>query len=114
MKLPVLVITCLLSLVNTAVLAGEVDGKAVLGGAIGGAAGAAVGSAVGGREGAIIGGAIGGGAGAAVATSDTKKQPTAVVTKEVIVVRDGGSHGRHDNGLHLGHHKKKHKHGHHD
>ena len=84
-----------------------VDGKAVLGGAIGGGAGAAVGSSIGGRDGAIIGGALGGAAGAAIATSGTKE--TQVVTREVIVEKEViHVKGRHDNGLHLGHHKNKH------
>ncbi|MDD5329675.1 MAG: hypothetical protein PHX38_06695 [Sulfuricella sp.] len=86
------------------------DGDAILGGAIGGGAGAAVGSAMGGRDGAIIGGALGGAAGAAVATSDRRQ--TAVVKKEVIVVREGEGH--HDNGRHLGQHKNKHGHGNRD
>lgn len=85
-----------------------VDTNAVIGGAIGGGAGAAVGSSIGGREGAIIGGAIGGAAGAAIATSDSK-QPK-VVTKEVVVEREVVYvKDRHDNGLHLGHQKHKHK-----
>ena len=84
-----------------------VDGNAVLGGALGGGAGAAVGSALGGRDGAIIGGALGGAAGAAIATSGSKQ--TQVVTKEVIVEKEVVYvPGRHDNGLHLGHHKGKH------
>jgi outer membrane lipoprotein SlyB len=83
-----------------------VDGKAVLGGAIGGGTGAAVGSAIGGRDGAIIGGALGGAAGAAIATSGSKE--TKVVTKEVIVEKEVVYvNGRHDNGLHRGHHKNK-------
>lgn len=94
------------------VYAGGVDGQAVLGGAIGGGAGAAIGSAVGGREGAIIGGAIGGAAGVAIAT-DGKSEPKTVtkqvvVEKEVVYVQSG----KHDNGLHLGHGKNKHKRGH--
>jgi outer membrane lipoprotein SlyB len=63
----------------------DVDGKAVVGGAIGGGAGAAVGSAIGGREGAIVGGAVGGAAGAAIATSKPKET---VVTKEVVVEKE--------------------------
>jgi hypothetical protein len=87
-----------------------VDGSAVIGGAIGGGAGAAVGSAIGGRDGAIIGGALGGAAGAAIGTSGSKE--TKVVTREVVVEKEVVYvNGRHDNGLHRGHHK--HKHGHH-
>jgi hypothetical protein len=95
---------------STPALAGGIDGNAVIGGAIGGGAGAAVGSAVGGRDGAIIGGAIGGAAGAAIATSGSKEPKVVtkqiVVEKEVVDVQDP-----HDNGLHRGHHKNKHKHG---
>ena len=87
-------------LAGFAATAQAVDGDAVIGGALGGATGAMVGSAMGGREGAIIGGAIGGAAGTAVATSERKR--------EVVVVKDG--HYRHDNGLHLGHYKQKHRH----
>ena len=84
-----------------------VDTNAVIGGALGGGTGAAVGSAIGGRDGAIIGGAIGGAAGAAIATSGSKE--TKVVTKEVVVEKEVVYvHGRHDNGLHLGHEKNKH------
>ncbi|MBT9589822.1 MAG: hypothetical protein IV089_02735 [Thiobacillus sp.] len=87
-----------------------VDGKAVLGGAIGGGTGAAVGSAIGGRDGAIIGGALGGAAGAAIATSGSKE--TKVVTKEIVIEKEvvyaPAASARHDNGLHLGHHKNKH------
>lgn len=100
------------SLILTAVSvsAGEVDGPAVLGGALGGGAGAAVGSAVGGREGAIIGGGLGGALGAAIGSgaSDTHyRQPRSVVIEEPRY--------HHDNGLHRGHykHKSKHKRGHH-
>ena len=91
--------------------AGEMDGTAVLGGALGGATGAAVGSAMGGREGAVIGAGVGGALGAAVATHDPQPK---VVTKEVIHVQDvhhyypPGRH-RHDNGWHRGHHKHKHR-----
>ncbi|GIX28732.1 MAG: hypothetical protein KatS3mg123_2613 [Burkholderiales bacterium] len=87
----------------------EVDGAAVLGGAIGGGAGAAVGSAVGGRTGAIVGGAVGGAAGAAIATDRPKErtvvQKEVIVEKEVVYVKPK----RHDNGLHLGHRKGKHR-----
>lgn len=102
-------ILILLTLSAFATPALAVDGSAVLGGAIGGGAGAAVGSAIGGRDGAIIGGAIGGAAGAAIGTSGTQEQKVVtrqvVVEKEVVYVKD-----RHDNGLHRGHHKNKHKH----
>ena len=86
-----------------------VDTNAVIGGALGGGTGAAVGSAIGGRDGAIIGGALGGAAGAAIATSGSKE--TKVVTREVIVEKEVVYvPGRHDNGLHRGHHKNKHGH----
>jgi outer membrane lipoprotein SlyB len=98
-----------LALAALAAPASAVDGGAVLGGAIGGGIGAGVGSAVGGTEGAIIGGAIGGAAGAAIATSGGKE--TKVVTKEVVVEKEVVYvNGRHDNGLHRGHHKDKHDH----
>lgn len=67
--------------------AGEIDGKAVVGGALGGAAGAAVGSAVGGRTGAVVGAGVGGAAGAAIATHSSKPQ-TKVVEREVVHVHD--------------------------
>lgn len=88
--------------------AGEVDGTAVLGGAVGGATGAAVGSAVGGREGAVIGAGVGGALGAAVGTQHSEPRPQ-VATKEVVQVREVPHHHpqRHDNGLHLGHRKHK-------
>ncbi|MFZ0255172.1 MAG: glycine zipper domain-containing protein [Gammaproteobacteria bacterium] len=93
-----------------AVPAGEVDGEAVLGGALGGATGAAVGSAVGGREGAIIGAGVGGALGAAVGSHDSEPQQK-VVTTEVVHVREVHHRPkRHDNGLHLGHWKHRHKH----
>lgn len=96
-----------LTLAALAAPAFAVDGSAVLGGAIGGGAGAAVGSAVGGRDGAIIGGAIGGGVGAAIGSSGSDKPK--VVTKEVVVEKEVVYvNGRHDNGLHRGHHKHKH------
>lgn len=92
--------------------AGGIDGKAVIGGAIGGGTGAAVGSAIGGRDGAIIGGAIGGAAGTAIATKNSKEPK--VVTKEVIVEKEGYVPTRHDNGLHRGHYKNKHGRNDHD
>lgn len=100
--------TRVLALTTLAMLAGpvfaDIDGGAVLGGAIGGGAGAAVGSAVGGRNGAIVGGAVGGAAGAAIG-ADKPREKT-VVKKEVIYVYPE----RHDNGLHRGHYKNKKKH----
>lgn len=102
-RLGVLILT-LVAGISTPAHAAGVDGDAVIGGAIGAAAGAAVGSAVGGREGAIVGGGLGGAAGAAVATAGKKHE-------EVVVVRDHDHHR--DNGRHLGHHKKKHKHDNH-
>lgn len=72
--------------------AGEIDGRAVVGGAVGGGAGAAVGSAVGGRNGAILGAGIGAAAGTAIATQPSKPQPAqterVVVQKETVVVRE--------------------------
>lgn len=91
------------------VSSGEFDGTAVLGGALGGATGAAVGSAVSGREGAIVGAGVGGALGAAIATHENEPQPK-VVTEEVVQVKEVHHyHQRHDNGLHRGHHKQKHK-----
>jgi hypothetical protein len=70
--------------------AGDIDGRAVIGGGLGGAAGGAVGSAVGGRTGAIIGAGVGGAAGAAIATHEAKPEarPVVVEKKEVIVVHE--------------------------
>jgi hypothetical protein len=90
--------------------AGEIDGKAVLGGAIGGGAGAAVGSAIGGREGAIIGGGLGGALGTAITAEDNKPKIRDRYHPAYGVDR---SDYRHDNGLHLGHYKRKRKHRHH-
>jgi outer membrane lipoprotein SlyB len=92
--------------------AGEIDGRAVIGGAVGGGAGAAVGSAVGGREGAIIGGGLGGAAGAAIATQPRKTEAVkvekqVVVEKEVVYVHDHDDHC-----WPPGHCKHKHKHKH--
>jgi outer membrane lipoprotein SlyB len=96
-----------LSALAAPVHAGEVDGSAVIGGAIGGATGAAVGSAIGGREGAIIGGAIGGAAGAAIATDGSKDEK--VVTRQVVVEKEVVYvPAHHDNGRHRGHYKRKH------
>jgi hypothetical protein len=72
--------------------AGDIDGRAVVGGAVGGGAGAAVGSAVGGREGAVIGAGVGAAAGAAIATQPAPAKPKVVerrvVESEVVVVHD--------------------------
>jgi hypothetical protein len=103
-KLPLLV----MAIWGATAQAGDVDGKAVIGGAVGGGAGAAVGSAVGGREGAIIGGAIGGGVGAAIATQPSKETPK--VTKQVVVKKKV-VHER--KCWPPGHCKHKHKHYHH-
>jgi outer membrane lipoprotein SlyB len=114
MKLNNLAILVLLAGISLPAAAG-VDTDAVVGGALGGAAGAAVGSAVGGRDAAIVGGGIGGALGTAIATKDKKEvrvQNEVRVQKEVVYVREGD--GRHDNGLHRGHYKKKHKHRRHD
>ncbi len=83
-------------LMPVTLLADKIDEGAVIGGAAGGGAGAAVGSAVGGKEGAVIGAAVGAAAGAYIGAEDD----------------DSHHHhrGRHDNGLHLGHYKNKHKH----
>lgn len=88
--------------------AGEIDGRAVVGGAIGGGAGAALGSALGGREGAIIGAGVGAAAGTAVATTpgkEAKAKERVVVEREVIHVHDEGCWPP-------GHCKHKHKHKH--
>jgi hypothetical protein len=108
-KLPVIVMAAWI----TTAQAGEVDGKAVIGGALGGATGAAVGSAVGGREGAIIGGGLGGAAGAAIATQPRKTE-TVKVEKQVIVEKEV-VHVHDDHCWPPGHckHKHKHKHKHH-
>lgn len=104
LKLPVIVLAAWAATAQ----AGEVDGKAVIGGALGGATGAAVGSAVGGRNGAIIGGGIGGAAGAAIATQPAKKE-IVKVEKEVIVEKEV-VHVHHDDCWPPGHCKHKHKH----
>lgn len=88
--------------------AGQIDGNAVLGSAIGAAAGTAVGSAVGGKDGAIIGGGVGGALGAAAGSRD---EPSRTSGSTRVIVGDDDYHdGRHDNGLHKGHYKRKHKH----
>jgi len=81
-----------------AALADGVNGNAILGGAVGGGAGAAVGSMAGGREGAIVGSALGAAAGTAIATRP--RSNVIYVTEEY----------RHDNGLHRGWYKNKHRH----
>ncbi|MBC7943799.1 MAG: hypothetical protein H7X91_00700 [Burkholderiales bacterium] len=101
-----LLILSLLVVPAASVYAGDIDGKAVLGGAVGGGAGAAVGSAIGGREGAIIGGGLGGAAGAAIATQPRKE--VVRVHREVVYADDD----HHDHGRHRGHHKHKHKYKH--
>ncbi len=71
--------------------AGDIDGRAVLGGAIGGGTGAAVGSAIGGRDGAILGAGLGGAAGAAIATKPQRAPQQQVVVqpqREVVVVHE--------------------------
>lgn len=87
-----------------------VDGGAVVGGAVGGAAGAAIGHNLGGRDGAILGAAIGGATGAAVGSSNSAPvaKPAPVQTVATRVEDDEGRR-RHDNGLHLGQQKDKHK-----
>ena len=74
--------------IASAVLAGEVDKGAVIGGAVGGGIGAGVGSKIGGTSGAIIGGALGGGTGAAIGSSTTKKEPDKVIVKERVVEKE--------------------------
>jgi hypothetical protein len=96
-----------LATIGMAAQAGSIDGDAVLGGMLGGGAGAAVGSAVGGREGAILGGAIGGAAGAAIAT-DRPEHDSGPIYRERKVIRVHEPSHHHDNGLHLGHHKRRH------
>ena len=88
-KLAVLVLSASASVVQ----AGDIDGRAVIGGALGGGTGAAIGSAVGGRNGAIIGAGVGGAAGAAIATEparETRIVPRAapVMVEEVVVVHE--------------------------
>lgn len=95
-----------------------VDGGAVLGGAIGGGAGAAIGSELGGKNGAIIGGAIGGATGAAIGSQQNTVQPVTAVKQNIRYEHDSEDE-HHDNGRHLGQHKKhkkhkKHKHDDHD
>jgi hypothetical protein len=68
-----------------AATAGDIDGAAVLGGAIGDGAGAEVGSAGGGREGAVVGAGLGGAPGAMIATRPDP-QPKATVKRQPLVV----------------------------
>ena len=86
----------------------EIDGGAVVGGALGGGAGAAVGSAIGGKNGAIVGAAVGGAAGAAIGSAE----PSPKRVKSSYRVKHDDDH--HDHGKHRGHYKKKHKHDHDD
>lgn len=84
---------CVICFASCAVLAqaGEIDGRAVVGGALGGAAGAAVGSAVGGRTGAVVGAGVGAATGSAIATQPSRpevvrvERPVVVEKQEVIV-----------------------------
>ncbi len=91
----------LLTVSTPSALADGLNGDAVLDGAVGGGAGAAVGSMAGGRDGAIIGSALGAAAGTAIAT---RHQP------RVVYVAD---EHHHDNGLHRGWYKHKHRNRHH-
>ncbi len=98
-----------ISSISTPVMAGDVDGRAVLGGAVGGATGAAIGSAIGGRDGAMIGAGLGGVAGVAVATPDKREpRPVYVDGRTVYVYEDG----HYDNGRHQGQYKHRKGHGH--
>lgn len=96
---------------SASVNAYAVDSGAVLGGAVGGAAGAAIGHNMGGRDGAIIGAAIGGATGAAVGSSNSAPavKQAQVQTVSSRNAEDDDEHRRHDNGLHLGQKKDKHK-----
>ncbi|WP_435626623.1 YMGG-like glycine zipper-containing protein [Candidatus Ferrigenium straubiae] len=96
---------------SASVNAYAVDGGAVVGGAVGGAAGAAIGHNMGGRDGAIIGAAIGGATGAAVGSSNSAPAVQTAPVRPVSTrsVEDDDEHRRHDNGLHLGQQKDKHK-----
>lgn len=91
------------------------DSGAILGGAIGGATGAAIGSQMGGRDGAIIGGAIGGATGAAIGSQNNKGTVQVIEPKKQRVRDDDYDddryerRGRHDNGLHLGQRKHRHR-----
>lgn len=96
---------------SVSVNAYAVDSGAVVGGAVGGAAGAAIGHNLGGRDGAILGAAIGGATGAAVGSRDSAPaaKPAPVQTVSSYNVESDDDRRRHDNGLHLGQQKKKHK-----
>jgi len=94
-----------ISSISTPVMAGDVDGRSVLGGAVGGAAGAAIGSAIGGKEGAMIGAGLGGVAGVAVATPDKREHEPVHVHGETVYVYEDGHY---DNGRHR--HRKGHGH----
>jgi len=87
-----------------------VDSGAVVGGAVGGAAGAAIGHNLGGRDGAILGAAIGGATGAAIGSNSgapaARQAPVQTVSREVKGDED---RQRHDNGLHSGERKNKHR-----
>ena len=88
-----------------------VDSGAVVGGAVGGAAGAAVGDNMGGQNGAILGAAIGGATGAAIGSKPSAPtvKPAPVQTVASREAESDDDRQRHDNGLHLGQQKKKHK-----
>jgi len=68
----------------SAVEAGDVDGRAVLGGAMGGGLGAAAGSYLGGRGGAIVGSAAGAAVGTAIATEEQDDE------RDVVYVAPSG------------------------
>lgn len=98
-------------LLSVSVNAYAVDSGAVVGGAVGGAAGVAVDYNMGGQNGAILGAAIGGATGAAVGSRDSAPaaQPVPVQTVSSRNMKNDDDRQRHDNGLHLGQQKKKHK-----
>lgn len=97
----VLALSMLLAIATPASADGfhQVNGSAVLGGAIGGGAGAAVGSAIGGRNGAIVGSAVGAAAGVAIATPQPR-----VVVHAWEHDHDAGWH-RHSKHKHYQHHR---------
>ncbi|TQV63329.1 MAG: hypothetical protein FNT29_07350 [Halothiobacillaceae bacterium] len=74
--------------------------ETMLGAGVGGAVGSMVGQQVGGQTGAIVGAGVGAAAGAALTTDGNDGRR--VVREPVPVYIEGG---RHDNGLHRGHHK---------
>lgn len=84
-----------------AALAGSAE--TMLGAGVGGAVGAVVGEQVGGQTGAIVGAGVGAAAGAALTADGNDGRR--VVRQPAPVYIEGG---RHDNGLHRGHHKHKH------